>query len=168
MLNQPKDREWFVEVFNRYYDYIRNYLYYLSGDMNWSEDLVQDVFLQLWEKRRIVRDETIKPFLFTMARNFFLKDIRKKKYALTFSKSLDDFTDYESPEFTLEMQEFEKKLHQSVSKLPEKCRTIFLMNRIDKLTYKQIAENLSVTEKAIEKQMSRALSLLRISLNRNI
>ncbi len=168
MTYQSRNREWFTGVFNQYYDYIRNYLYYLSGDMQWSEDLVQDVFLQVWEKRFDIREETIKPFLYVVARNFFLKDARKKKYALEFISTQDNFTDYESPEYKLEMDEFHRKLQKAIAGLPEKCRSIYLMNRIDKLTYKQIAVNLSVSEKAIEKQMSKALDLLRINLGRPV
>ncbi len=168
MTYQSRNREWFTGVFNQYYDYIRNYLYYLSGDMEWSEDLVQDVFMQVWEKRLTIRDETIKPFLYVVARNFFLKDSRRRNYALKFLSTQDDFTDHESPEYKMEMEEFQLKLQQAIGKLPEKCRTIYLMNRIDKLTYKQIAAYLSVSDKAIEKQMSKALDLLRENLGRSV
>jgi RNA polymerase sigma-70 factor (family 1) len=168
MVSQSKNREWFVDVFKQYYDYIRNYLYYLSGDIEWSEDLVQDVFTQLWEKRFTVRDETIKPFLYVLARNYYLKDLRRRNYALKFISTQNQFTDHEAPDYKMEMDEFHQKLQKAISDLPEKCRSIYLMNRIDKLTYRQIAENLSVSEKAIEKQMSKALLILRSKLGMNI
>lgn len=47
-----EEKIWFQKVFDDHYDYIRNYLYYLSGDMDLSDDLVQDVFLKLWEERK--------------------------------------------------------------------------------------------------------------------
>ena len=53
------NREWFKDAFEQHFDYIRKYLYYLSGDIMLTEDLVQDVFLQLWEKRDSVKNETI-------------------------------------------------------------------------------------------------------------
>lgn len=168
MAEQSRNKEWFAGVFNQYYATVRNYLYYLSGDIEWSEDRVQDVFLLVWEKRMAVREETLKQFLYTIARNFFLKDTRKRKYHLQFINGQTDNTDFESPEFKLEMKEFDQKLQEAIASLPEKCRSIFLMNRIDKMPYREIAVLLGVTEKAIEKQMSKALSLLRVRIANNL
>ena len=59
-----KGTDWFKNLFDEYYEYVRNYLYYLSGDIALAEDLAQDVFLKLWENKSTVNDSTIKPFLF--------------------------------------------------------------------------------------------------------
>ncbi len=66
------------------------------------------------------------------------------------------------------MKEFDKKLQHALSELPEKSRTIFLMHRVDGLTYREIAESFEVSVKAIEKQMSKALSLLNEKLDKKI
>lgn len=158
------NKEWFKDVFNKNYNYIFNYIFYLSGDSELSEDLAQDVFLQLWEKRNTIKNDTIKPFLFTIARNAFLKSVRRVKYDLKFKSTWFETTENESPEFIAEMKEFDQKLQKAIAGLPEKCRTIYLMNRMDDMTYSEIADNLGVTVKAIEKQMSKALSLLRQQL----
>ncbi len=152
---------WFKDVFELNYEYIRNYLYYLSGDINLAEDLVQDVFLQLWEKRQIIKNETVRAFLFTVARNAFLKNYRRKKYDLKFKSTWFDFTENKSPEYLLELKEFDQRLQKTISGLPDKCRIIYLMNRIDDMTYTQIAESLNVSVKAVEKQMTKALSILK-------
>lgn len=155
---------WFKEVFERYYEFIRNYLFYLSGDIKLSEDLAQDVFLQLWENRKKVKGETLRSYLFTIARNSYFKDFRKQKSELKFKSGYFEKVEYESPEFLLELKEFDKKLQKTISELPEKCRTVYLMNRIDEMKYAEIAESLNVSVKAIEKQMSKALSILRKEL----
>lgn len=154
-------REWFRKVFEENYEYILNYLFYLSGDTKVSEDLAQDVFLQLWESRESVRNETIRPFLFTIARNDFLKSTRRAKYDLRFKSGWFETLDNESPEFITEMKEFDDRLQKAIASLPEKCRVVYLMSRMDDLTYNDIASNLGVSVKAVEKQMSKALSLLR-------
>ena len=154
-------KAWFQEEFARNYEYILNYLFYLSGDSVLSEDLAQDVFLQLWEKRSIVKNETIRPYLFTIARNAFLKSIRRTKYDLKFRSTWFESVENESPEFIAEMKEFDEKLQKAIAGLPEKCRIVFLMHRMDEMKYIEIAENLGVTVKAVEKQMSKALSILR-------
>lgn len=155
------NKEWFKDVFDQHFEYIKNYLYYLSGDISLTEDLTQDVFLQLWEKRDQVKDETIRPFLFTIARNSYLKNYRRKKIDLKFKSTYFEHIEHESPEFVLEVKEVDVKLQKTISSMTEKCRVVFLMNRLDDMTYSQIAESLGVSVKAIEKQMSKALAVLR-------
>ena len=156
-----KSKGWFEHLFNLHYQYILNYLYYLSGDSELSEDLAQDVFMQLWEKKDQVMDETVRPFLYTIARNCFLKSTRRNKYDLKFKSEYLEEHENESPEFIMEMKEFDRNLQDAIAGLPEKSRIVFLMNRMDGLTYREIADNLGVSVKAVEKQMSRALSVLR-------
>ena len=155
------NKDWFKDAFEQHFEYIRNYIYYLSGDAELTEDLAQDVFLQLWEKREQVKEETLKPFLFTIARNSFLKSYRRKKTDLKFKSTYFEHIEHESPEFVFEVKELDIKLQKTISSMTEKCRIIFLMNRLDDMTYAQIAESLGVSVKAIEKQMSKALAILR-------
>lgn len=67
----------------------------------------------------------------------------------------------ETPEFRMQEIEFKVRLEQAISELPETQREVFLMNRIDKLTYAEIAERLGVSVKAIEKRMGKALKHMR-------
>ncbi len=157
-------KSWFKAVFDQNYQYVLNYLFYLSGDSSLSEDLTQDVFMQLWDKRFQIKEDTLRPYLFTIARNCFLKNIRRQKYDLKFRSVFFENIEKVSPEYILEMKEFDQKLQESLAALPEKCRVIFLMSRIDDLSYREIAETLGVSIKAVEKQMSKALSLLREKL----
>jgi len=157
---------WFKDIFNQHYEYIRNYLYYLSGDIGLAEDLVQDVFLQLWEHRQKIKNDTVAPYLFKIARNSFLKNRRRQKYDLKFRSTYFDHVEHESPEFVIELKEFDDKLQAAIAGLPDKCRVIFLMNRIDGITYREIAAKLGVSNKAIEKQMSKALTILRKKLGK--
>ena len=161
---ENKGKSWYRHIFDAHYKYVLNYLFYLSGDIGLSEDLTQDAFLQLWDKRFQVKEDTVRPWLFTIARNSFLKSIRRQKYDLKFRSSLIEGVGNESPEYIMEMKEFDKKLQESLAGLPDKCREVFLMNRIDGFSYREIAENLGVSIKAVEKQMSKALAILREKL----
>ena len=147
-------------MFHLYYEPLRNYLYYLSGDMHWSEDTVQELFLIVWEKRQSIKEETIKPFLYTIARNAFLKQKRHENVFLKFKKLhiVEEAT--ENPD-SLENEEFDRALQLAISQLPDKCRTIFLLSRIDDMTNKLIAGNLGVSVKAVEKQITKALKILK-------
>jgi len=158
--------EWFQSIFDRCYDHLRNYLYYLSGDIEWTDDAVQEVFMVLWEKRGSVKDEGVLQYLFTIGRNHFLKHYRSRTVRLKFEKQQNLNENEPSTEEVFLMDEFENQLQMAISELPEKCRTIFLLSNIDGMSNKQIAENLNVSVKAVEKQITKAYKILRERLGR--
>lgn len=163
-----EEKDWFEEIFDKNYEFIRNYLYYLSGDIELAEDLSQDTFLQLWQERKNIRHETLRQFLFKIARNLFLKHYRRKKISLNFVNSLPPGADTESPEFLMELKEYSVKIQQILSELPEKTRTIFLMSRIDSISYAEIALNLDISIKSVEKHMTKALKILKLKVDRKL
>ena len=110
MLQDLDEKEWFAVVFDTHYDYIRNYLYYLSGDIVLAEDLSQDVFLQIWEERAKINRDTVRSYLFTVAKNLYFKYYRRQNVKLNFVNSLLKENNNESPEYILELKEFDKKL----------------------------------------------------------
>ncbi len=165
-----KDKNWFEGIFDQHFDAVRNYLFYLSGDMKLSEDLGQDVFLSLWENKDKLRENTLRAYLLTIARNRYFKHHRRKSVDLKFNNSLigSDNSDYKSPDYLIEVKEYDKKVQTAISSLPERTRVIFLMNRLDDKSYRQIADELDVSVKAIEKQMTKAIRMLQESLDRRL
>jgi RNA polymerase sigma-70 factor (family 1) len=168
MTQNEKDIEWFKAVFNDHFEYIRNYLYYLSGNIMLAEDLTQDVFLMLWENHRGIRKETVRAYLFTIAKNNYFKHYRRTKINLNFMSSILTGQENESPDFILEIREFDQQLQRALGDIPEKTRVVFLMNRIDGLKYAEIADNLRISVKAVEKHITKALKLLRDKLDRKL
>ena len=151
----------FKEIFNQYYTPIKNFLYYKCGDVALAEDLTQDVFMKVWDKREEVNHDTVKSYLYTIANNMLLNKLRHDKVVLNFAEKNKDQKNAQSPEYALEEKEFKQKLEQTISNMPEKQREVFLMNRIDELTYKEIAERLELSVKAVEKRMHGALNYLK-------
>lgn len=162
------DQNDFEQIFNTWYEPIRNFLYYKTCDIKTSEDLAQDVFMKVWEKRNTIRPETIKPFLYTLANNLFLNRQEHLKVQLKFAVSYQPALLHDGPDVDLEAKEFDKKLQDAINELDDKKRTVFLMNRIEKLTYNQIAECLGITVKAVEKRMEKALACLKEQIETNI
>jgi RNA polymerase sigma-70 factor (family 1) len=158
----------FEDIFNLWYTPIRNFLYYKCGNIQGAEDISQDVFLKLWEKRKEVKPDTVKQLLYTIANNLFLNIVEHQKVSLKFTENYRIGNNNESPEFDMELKEFDKKLQAAINMLDEKKRSVFLMNRIEKFTYTQIAENLGITAKAVEKRMQKALSFLKEKVEVNI
>lgn len=155
----------FDHVFMEWYCPVRNWVYYKTGDMQVAEDIVQDTFLKVWLKRESINLETIKPLLYKIANNLFLNRLEHEKVLFKFVSEYQTGNFYNSPDYEMEMKDFDRKLQDSLAELDEKNRTVFLMNRIDDLTYSQIAENLGLSVKAVEKRMSKALAFLKEKLD---
>ena len=144
---------------------LRDYLYFLCGDMAKSDDLVQDIFFKLWEKCKDVPPDKARAFLFTIARNHFLRDVARQKVRLKYKTSVAMKVDKEDPQFQMETNEYKARLENAIEALPAGQREVFLMNRIQKMTYAEIAEALDVSQKAVEKRMSKALKKMRSILH---
>lgn len=155
------EEEVFRSVFIEQAKPLRNFIYYKSGDLATAEDLVQDAFSKLWENCAKVPIEKAKSYLFTIANNLFLNKVNHRKVVLKFEQREQRRQDDQTPEYLLESKEFKQKLEQAISDLPEVQRIVFLMNRIDKKKYREIAEELNISVKAVEKRMHNALKELR-------
>jgi RNA polymerase sigma-70 factor (family 1) len=159
------DRRQFEHIFQSHYEAIRNYIYYKSGRIDEAEDIAQETFMKIWEKRETIIRSTVKPLLFTIAGNIFLNRCQHRNVELQFTLQHDGEGTSVSPEYDLEMKEFDAKLQNALSALTEKNRTVFLMNRIDRMTYQDIASSLGISAKAVEKRMNKALMFLRETLD---
>lgn len=138
-----------------------------------SENLVQDIFLQLWERRdSIPYNENINAYLFTVVKNRCIDSLRsikrgKMRYLSDVEQQELDLKLYSLEAFDehgYTLEELEKIITDAIASLPEGCRRIFLLSRMRGLTYKEIAERLDISTNTIEGQMSVALKKLRIAL----
>ena len=141
---------------------LRNFLYYKTGNLQQAEDLSQDAFGKLWENCSKVLFEKANSYLFTVANNLFLNQVEHKKVVLKFEKKRHPKQSNLTPEFLMEEKEFKLRLEKAIADLPEGQRIVFLLNRIDKKKYREIAEELGISQKAVEKRMHKALAVLRI------
>ncbi len=140
-----------------------NFAFSILDDKDMAKDVVQDVFLNLWQKRdQLNIDTDVKSYLFTSTRNKCIEFIRKMKLV----KKYEDFVrQTQSNEFNIE-EDADKymrkeRLYASIRQLPPKCKEVFLMSKQNGLTYSEIADELSISPKTVENHMGRALRLLR-------
>lgn len=158
-------------LYDEYFESIRGFIYYKCGDIDLAEDLVQETFIKVWNKRDDIQKETVKSFLYTIANNLLMNHFNHQKVVREHQKmgeSASITSASTSPQFIMEEEEFEKKLNAVIASLPPECREVFLMNRIEKLKYAEIADRLNLSVKAIEKRMSKTLALLKESLGMKI
>lgn len=158
----------FIDLFNRMYQPVKNYIYYKTGDIEVADDIAQDTFIKIWEKKKEIRQETVKSLLYTIAGNLCKNRHEHKRIVFEFANRLPHIETSVSPEFELELKEFNNKLQNAIDALKEKNRVVFLMNRIDGLTYNQIAENMGLSVKAIEKRMKNAIGELKKTIEYKI
>lgn len=154
----------YQELFSEHIDSLRNFLYYKCGDLEQAEDLAQESFVKLWEKCAEVIWETARGFLFTVAKRLFLNKVSHDKVVLNFQKENSDEKQDVDPEFVLQHKEFQEKLEKAIGELPERQRQIFLLNRIDKLSYKEVADVMNISVKAVEKSLGKVMKKLRNSV----
>ena len=152
----------FSSFFKSHAKSLRNYLYYKFGNEDQAEDITQEAFIKLWQNCADVPLEKAKSYLYTIANNASLNVIAHQKVVLNYAKSSPNKeSTNESPEFLLEEEQFKSKLLQAIEKLNEKQRVAFLMNRIDGKKYAEIANELEISVKAVEKRIHLALLELR-------
>lgn len=154
----------YKELFDQLYVAIRNHIYFKVGDSAVAEDIAQDTFIKLWQNREKINPKTVKSYLYTIAGNLSINYLKRQQLHYKFQNQGSSGTDVKSPEYQLELKEYEQHLNQVLASIPEGPREVFLMNRIEDLKYKEIAERLGLSVKAVEKRMSKALALIRDQL----
>jgi RNA polymerase sigma-70 factor (ECF subfamily) len=155
-------------VFREWFRPLRNYLYYRCGDAAMAEDLAQDAFVKLWENRARIEKRTVKAYLYTIGHNLMVNQIKRNQLKFRLRSSPPPDRDFDTPEKLAETQEYHHFLEQVISSLPEGGREVFLMSRLEDLTYQEIADRLGLSVKAIEKRMTRVLKILREKLGTEI
>jgi RNA polymerase sigma-70 factor (ECF subfamily) len=158
--------EAFEILFRNYYTVLYKFTIRIVTDKQEAENIVQDLFVRFWIKRaEIYISSSIKSYLFTAARNSALNYIKRER-RLTL---LEDHSDIpgkvmHSPDSELDKDETVAAVRKAISKLPEKCRQIYLMKKYDDLSYNEISEILGISVNTIKTQMKRAIK----SLTRNL
>jgi len=160
----------FEKLFNTYRNMLYKYCYGMVASKPYAEEIVQEVFLTVWEKRTTLNpDLSFKSFLFTVTRNktiIFLKRAAK-------SREICDEIFYNSQKFStpadrlLREKEVEQIKQEALDLLPARRRLIFEMSRNESKSYEEIAKELGLSINTVKNQMSKALSTLREYLLNN-
>jgi RNA polymerase sigma-70 factor (family 1) len=155
----------FRKLFDELFPAIRNFLYFKVGDTDLAEDLAQDTFVKIWDNRARIDKRTLKSYTYTIAGNLAINHLKRQQLQYRFVSEFNDDRGGESPEAGMIRAEYEQKLMSVLGSIPEGSREVFMMNRIEDLKYKDIADRLGISVKAVEKRMSKALQIIREKLN---
>lgn len=155
----------FERLFRAYFAYLCTTAYKFIPNSQVVEDLSQDVFFEVWRRRNDLQiKSSLKAYLRRAVINKALNYIRDQQPRLFEEIQDDKASSAVDIQTVLEGNDLQKVLDTSIDQLPEKCRIIFLMSRYDDMSYREIAEQLGISPKTVENQISKALKILRARL----
>jgi RNA polymerase sigma-70 factor (ECF subfamily) len=157
----------FEKVFKSHFKSLHSYAYTIVKDEMVAEEMVQNVFCKIWERKGHLEIETsLTAYLYRAVYNESLNHIKHQKVKLAYqahaSYQMNMQTDSASKKVLL--GDLEQKFRTALTELPEQCRTIFQLSRFEELKYQEIADRLGISIKTVENQMGKALKLLRSKL----
>lgn len=159
----------FAVLYDFYWQRVYNFtkLYISSSDA--ISEVVQDVFVKFWEARHLLENEkSVEGFLFIVTRNIiFNKErdkIREDMFKLTVMRSLENEVQPYNQEDEMVADELREYIDRLIAVLPERQREMFLLNREENMTYREIAIRYGISEKAVERHIRLALKFLKENL----
>jgi RNA polymerase sigma-70 factor (ECF subfamily) len=155
----------FEVLFNTYYEVLTNYAFTYMKNMAEAEDIVQQVYINLWENRMKIDIHTsARALLYRAVYNACLNRIKHLKIKSNYEADSFYTNNGEFQQQNIGQKELMQRLNLALDMLPEQCRKIFEMSRFEQLRYQEIADQLQLSVKTIENQMGKALKILRVQL----
>lgn len=163
-LLKTDDRQAFRVLYDRYLRKLYYFILRTAKSPDLTEDVVQDVFIRIWEGRsHIDPEQSFKAYLYTVARYRLLNLLKRSQHE---SAILNEMMKYALPpenttDLRIAFKESNGLFTKAVDQLPGKCREVFIRCKIEGLSYKQVAEELGITEGTVNSQMVKALKVIR-------
>jgi len=155
----------FSGLYERLANDLHNFLYYKFGENLNPKDKTQEAFIKLWENCKKITPAKAKSFLYTVANNLMLNEVKHQKVVLRYQHIKPKEFSPESPEYIMEKEEYFQKYQEVLSTLTEEQRTAFLLNKAEGKKHQEIADILGVTRKVVEYRIYSAFNILKSELS---
>jgi RNA polymerase sigma-70 factor (family 1) len=159
----------FGELYERYFKVLFNYVFSKVGDQFSAQEIVQELFVGIWQQRHKNNIQTCRPYLFSVAKksiiNFYRKEFTRKHHYNQWeiqASAISELTDQ-----TVLTADLQNKYEQALEMLPAKCREVFIHSRKG-LSNREIAAELIISEKTVEQHITKALRILRQHLKEHL
>jgi RNA polymerase sigma-70 factor (ECF subfamily) len=154
-------------LFKQWYEPLCRYAYSILRNQEDAEDIVQRIFCKLWEQREKTEIHTsMKSYLYRMVHNGCLNKIKQLQMQSEHHEQMAFYrtTTVNPVEQAIAQKELRQQIDYAINALPERCRDVFLLSRIEHLSYLQIAQQMQISPNTVETQMVKALKALRLKL----
>ena len=157
-----KPKEGLSELFDKYYDYLSGQVLYILKDVEESEDVIQELFMELWKKHEYLTNinSSLKSYLKRAAINRALNKLKKRKSFYEYDVDIEIERSVFQPDLA-EVSELQNIITKSIEELPPRCKEVFVLSREEDKTYREISQQLDISIKTVENQIGKALKILR-------
>jgi len=156
------DKKAFRRLFDRYYKLLLAIAINILKDINVAKDAVQEVFLQIWQKRTTLKiNSVVEAYLKRAVINRSLNQVKARKTFVEADSLKEMQNKSPNADAHLEAEDLDKVIKKTLDSLPERCRLIFVLRRMEGLSLKEIASKLDISPKTVENQLTKALKVLK-------
>lgn len=157
----------YAEIYKRFFGILYIHAYRRLNDRDEANDLLQDMFSIIWQKREELElSGSLSSYLYASVRNRILNIFERRKVNSKYMNSLASFAgqNHEYADHKVRESQLRQLIEAEINALPEPLKTIFVLSRNERMTYKEIGEHIGMTEQAVKSQMKRILKTLRKKL----
>ena len=171
------DEEALHSLFLVYFPRLNDFAARIISDPETSQDIAQEVFVTLWEKKNRINIQNIESFLYKMIRNKCIDHIKQMKVIDNWKMEWGEHVKFEElyhidfirdEPYILIQEELKTEIEKTIKELPDRCREVFLLSRVDGLKNREIAEKLNINIKNVERHISRAVRTFRAKFSEEI
>jgi len=159
------DRAAFAEVYRRYWQPMIDAAFQRLKTVEAAEEIVQDVFVSFFLRRKEIKlQSNLEAYLKTALKYKVYNTYRSQQTHLSHLSAIISETDIKpaAPDTLLEAKELREKITRAASKMPEKCREVFLLSRVDHLSHQDIADKLEISVSTVKKHITKAMNIMRV------
>lgn len=160
------DQYAYTEIFERYNEVLLRHAYRLLENRGEAGDIVQDVFLVLWQKRESLSITSLSAYLYSAVRNRVFDLIAHQKVVARYAESIGSFMEsgHTLADDDIREKELAAIIEKEIAALPPKMREVFLLNKQEELSYREIADQLDITDKTAKLQVHNAVKTLKLKI----
>lgn len=155
----------FSEIYNRYWEELFRLAFNILNDKDTSEDILQEIFINIWQRRHQVTISNLWGYLFRAVKLKVLEHLRNGRIRQNHLSRISTITFVNHTEDRIRLKEVEQAFDRSVAKLPGRCKEVFQLSRFEHLSNKQIANRLKISVKTVEGHLTVALKRLHKDLS---
>ncbi|MEH0157970.1 RNA polymerase sigma-70 factor [Limibacter armeniacum] len=165
LLQDLKKGSWkaFEGLYNKYWERLYHISQSITQDEDFSKDIVQEIFMDLWNRRKELEVKNVYAYLYQASKYRLIEHIRKEKLQQNYLDQFNEVLETNCVEDDFYYQELQEEVKKSLMNLPPKCQKVFYLSRYEHLSNQEIAQKLQISKSTVENQINKALNHLRNS-----